>query len=189
METASQPWTHPRVRGGRIVLWIVLCMSWWCVPGALAQPAAPISVVRSPGFAHAILPPSQPGGADYPGGIVGQVCPQDQLTVLMLTRQDETRLWARIQVTARGLTCAANHLQEGRIVFVDMRVFEPGQSLVTPPATQPATPTCDPSYPTVCIPPPPPNLNCDDIPYTNFRVEGDDPHGFDSDDDGIGCET
>jgi micrococcal nuclease len=47
---------------------------------------------------------------------------------------------------------------------------------------------CDPSYPTVCIPPPPPDLDCGDIPYSNFPVLPPDPHGFDGDGDGIGCE-
>jgi len=50
-------------------------------------------------------------------------------------------------------------------------------------------PNCDPSYPTVCIPPPPPDLNCGDISYRNFTVLPPDPHNFDSDKDGIGCET
>jgi hypothetical protein len=49
---------------------------------------------------------------------------------------------------------------------------------------------CDPSYPTVCIPPPPPDLNCPDIPYRNFAVRPPDPHGFDgNDNDGVGCES
>ncbi len=48
---------------------------------------------------------------------------------------------------------------------------------------------CDPAYPTVCIPSPPPDLNCDDIPYRNFVVLPPDPHRFDGDGDGIGCET
>jgi hypothetical protein len=48
--------------------------------------------------------------------------------------------------------------------------------------------TCHPSYPDECIPPPPPNLNCDDVDATNFEVVGSDPHGFDGDNDGIGCE-
>ena len=48
---------------------------------------------------------------------------------------------------------------------------------------------CDPSYPTVCIPPPPPDLDCKDIPYRRFRVLPPDPHGFDADHDGIGCEV
>ena len=50
-------------------------------------------------------------------------------------------------------------------------------------------PGCDPSYPTVCIPSPPPDLNCGDIPHRNFTVIGADPHRFDGDNDGIGCET
>jgi hypothetical protein len=56
-------------------------------------------------------------------------------------------------------------------------------------ATGPAS-ECDPSYPDVCIRPPPPNLNCDDegVPE-NFGVSGSDPHGFDGDNDGIGCES
>lgn len=48
---------------------------------------------------------------------------------------------------------------------------------------------CDPSYPEVCIAPPPPDLNCDDVPYNNIQVVGSDPHGFDGEGDGIGCES
>ena len=50
-------------------------------------------------------------------------------------------------------------------------------------------PNCDPSYPTVCIPSPPPDLDCGEIPYRNFLVLPPDPHRFDGDKDGIGCET
>lgn len=49
-------------------------------------------------------------------------------------------------------------------------------------------PYCDPSYPTVCILPYPPDLDCDEIPYRDFPVSGPDLHGFDADQDGIGCE-
>jgi micrococcal nuclease len=48
---------------------------------------------------------------------------------------------------------------------------------------------CDSSYPGVCIAPYPPDLDCSDVPYTNFQVVGNDPHGFDGDADGVGCET
>jgi micrococcal nuclease len=47
---------------------------------------------------------------------------------------------------------------------------------------------CDPAYPTVCIAPPPPDLDCVDIPYRRFQVLAPDPHNFDGDHDGIGCE-
>lgn len=48
---------------------------------------------------------------------------------------------------------------------------------------------CDPSYPTVCIPPPPPDLDCGQISYRRFEVLPPDPHRFDADHDGIGCES
>ena len=47
---------------------------------------------------------------------------------------------------------------------------------------------CDPAYPTVCIPPPPPDLDCGEITFRRFKVLPPDPHGFDGDKDGIGCE-
>jgi hypothetical protein len=47
---------------------------------------------------------------------------------------------------------------------------------------------CSDAYPGLCIPPPPPTLNCSDVPYRWFAVRGPDPHGFDGDNDGYGCE-
>ncbi|HIK19272.1 MAG TPA: excalibur calcium-binding domain-containing protein [Leptolyngbyaceae cyanobacterium M33_DOE_097] len=47
---------------------------------------------------------------------------------------------------------------------------------------------CDRAYPNVCIPSPPPDLNCKDVSYRNFKVLQPDPHRFDRDKDGIGCE-
>lgn len=67
----------------------------------------------------------------------------------------------------------------------------PPQATQTPaPATAKPVANCDPSYPTVCIPPSPPDLDCKDIPYRRFTVLPPDPHRFDgSDNDGIGCES
>jgi micrococcal nuclease len=48
---------------------------------------------------------------------------------------------------------------------------------------------CDPSYPDVCIPSPPPDLDCSDVSEKNFKVEGSDPHRFDNDNDGSACES
>lgn len=58
---------------------------------------------------------------------------------------------------------------------------------LTPPTALPRA-NCDASYPTVCIPPPPPDLDCADVPYSSFPVRGADPHRFDGEGDGIGCE-
>ena len=48
---------------------------------------------------------------------------------------------------------------------------------------------CDPSYPDFCIPSPPPDLDCGDISQKRFTVLQPDPHRFDGDKDGIGCES
>ena len=73
------------------------------------------------------------------------------------------------------------------------RIFNRGTTHTTTQTTTTRTTTttanCDPSYPDVCIPPPPPDLDCSDIQYRNFRVLPPDPHRFDRDGDGIGCET
>ncbi|HZJ50434.1 MAG TPA: hypothetical protein VFF07_06175 [Actinomycetota bacterium] len=50
-------------------------------------------------------------------------------------------------------------------------------------------PNCSPAYPDFCIPPPPPDRDCDDVNGTNFTVKPPDPHGLDSDGDGVGCES
>ncbi len=50
------------------------------------------------------------------------------------------------------------------------------------------TSNCDPAYPDVCIPSPPPDLDCSEVSYRNFRVLPPDPHGFDQNNDGIACE-
>ncbi len=47
---------------------------------------------------------------------------------------------------------------------------------------------CDSSYPEICITTYSAKLSCGDIPFRNFKVLLPDPHGFDSDGDGIGCE-
>jgi micrococcal nuclease len=45
---------------------------------------------------------------------------------------------------------------------------------------------CDPLYPAVYIPPPPPDLDCDDLSQRNFRVLQPDLHILDDDNNGIG---
>ena len=59
----------------------------------------------------------------------------------------------------------------------------------SPTTTVASNPACDPSYPDVCIPPYPPDLDCGEISFRRFKVIGSDPHGFDRDGDGVGCES
>ena len=60
---------------------------------------------------------------------------------------------------------------------------------VSPASSTTSSTNCNSSYPTVCIPSPPPDLDCGDIPYKNFKVLPRDPHRFDGDYDGVGCEN
>ena len=52
---------------------------------------------------------------------------------------------------------------------------------------------CDPSYPDLCVPPAPPDLDCAYIyglGFSHITVLPPDPHGFDgNDNDGVGCES
>jgi micrococcal nuclease len=51
---------------------------------------------------------------------------------------------------------------------------------------------CDASYGGACVPPPPPDLDCDDLRSRGLDlpvlVRGRDPHRLDGDGDGYGCE-
>jgi micrococcal nuclease len=47
--------------------------------------------------------------------------------------------------------------------------------------------TCLSDYVGACVPPPPPDLDCDDIGHA-VRVVGSDPHNLDADGDGRACE-
>ncbi len=69
--------------------------------------------------------------------------------------------------------------------------FEVDQAPAAPPVDPGGAPTagCDPSYPGVCIPPYPPDLDCGQVGVRGFAVAPPDPHGFDGDGDGVGCES
>jgi Leucine-rich repeat (LRR) protein len=51
------------------------------------------------------------------------------------------------------------------------------------------TSICDSSYPDNCISFSPSNLNCKDVSDNDFEFLPPDPHVFDRDKDGIGCDS
>lgn len=65
----------------------------------------------------------------------------------------------------------------------------PGSKTVLAAGRTGAGTRCDRSYPDVCIAPAPPDLDCSQVPFRRFRVLPPDPHRFDGDRDGIGCES
>jgi micrococcal nuclease len=79
---------------------------------------------------------------------------------------------------------------DGRdIDLSDSRISDENGKINDDDAKQEISNNCDPAYSGVCIPSPPPDLDCDDIPNKNFKINSSDPHDFDDDSDGIGCET
>ena len=97
----------------------------------------------------------------------------DELTVLARTAREEGRgLWS---------ACDGESVPGGTAA--------PPAAPAAPPAVS-GNGSCDVSYPDVCIPAVPPDLDCGDISERRFRVLPPDPHRFDgSDDDGLGCEN
>ena len=59
----------------------------------------------------------------------------------------------------------------------------------TAPPRVPARAGATASYPDVCIPPPPPDLDCGDLEFSDIRVLSPDPHNLDADGDGVGCRS
>jgi len=95
---------------------------------------------------------------------------------------------------ARAATFPPDVRHVGRFVAAERDARAAERGLWANDSPQPATARtdaagCDASYPTVCIPPYPPDLDCGQIGFRRFQVVPPDPHGFDGDRDGVGCES
>jgi len=55
-------------------------------------------------------------------------------------------------------------------------------------APAPGDPSCDPSYPQLCIPHDADDLDCREMGVARFEVLAPDRHALDEDGDGLGCE-
>ncbi|HEY7381061.1 MAG TPA: thermonuclease family protein [Gaiella sp.] len=123
---------------------------------------------------------------------------------LRLVRDGSATVWLfrgeRGRHAAQLLTAgrAARGARRGLWGACPRAVWNPSAPAATGPAVGASSDTtprpavggrCDPSYPGVCIPPPPPDLDCADVPYQDFRVRPPDPHRFDGEGDGRGCES
>lgn len=66
-------------------------------------------------------------------------------------------------------------------------VQQPVQEQPAPVVPAPVS-DCHPSYPSLCLPGSP-DVDCGEIAARQFPVLPPDPHGFDGDSDGVGCES
>jgi hypothetical protein len=101
--------------------------------------------------------------------IVTSIVPASTTT----TTEPETTTTARATTTTRRPTTTSPPTTRRRVTTT----------------TRAPTRDCDSSYPDFCIPPPPPDLDCADVNGRNFTVLPPDPHGFDREGDGLGCES
>lgn len=153
--------------------------------GLWAQPTAPATVSSSgPTTARNANLRSGPG-TNF--AVVGSAQANQPLE---LTGRSADGAWYQLR-TGSWINAALVQDAPADLAVVTAPETAPASAAPAPP-TQPAAPAqpqnCDPSYPTVCIPPAPPDLDCPQIPYRRFEVIGADPHRFDGDHDGVGCE-
>lgn len=90
------------------------------------------------------------------------------------------------QQARRGLwrACAATELDPLRA----LTTAKPPPPEPEPASEEPSS-NCDPNYAGACVPPYPPDVDCDDV-GTSVTIVGNDPHGLDgNDNDGLGCES
>lgn len=91
---------------------------------------------------------------------------------------------AKLAAREKRLDARARHLTEREKDFVARATAPPASP---PPAPPSQSASCDPNY-TGCVPNVPYDLDCADVGHS-VQVIGGDPHGFDGDGDGSGCET
>ena len=101
-----------------------------------------------------------------------------------LAEAAKAALQSKLSVTVRELTGLRHRVASLTSKLANARS---AQGSVAAPAAADTTDECDPNYTGTCVPIVSYDLNCDDI-SGSVTVVGSDPHGFDGDGDGHGCE-
>ena len=133
--------------------------------------------------------------ADRYGRLLRYVHARGANVNLVLVRRGAATVWfydgRRGRYAAALLAAARNARAEQRGLWGACRaIWNPYAPATTSPRGGRGNARCDPSYPGVCIPAYDRvgDLDCVHVAARNFRVVGRDPHGFDGDGDGVGCE-
>src|SRR5215203_3803400 len=144
-----------------------------------AAPAEPLTVEITSSDTEGVAPATFDFEANVTGGTVPYTYSWDFGDGSVESDDDET-IDHTFDVAGTYTVSATVTDSTGRTVSDSILItVEPAP----PPVTEERM--CDPSYPGLCIPPPPPDLDCDNISARNFRVLPPDPHRFDDDNDGI----
>jgi len=173
-----KPQVPKRVAPARsILVMVVVLMAGVAAGSFLVRPEVPPAL--PPVTQNQMLPESNSASVSPTTfTVITTVLPESSTSPMTTITIHETTTFSATQV----MTSSAI------ISYSSATTYNPPITTYNPPSSTGRS-SCDPSYPTVCIPPPPPDLDCKDIPYRNFQVLPPDPHHFDGDHDGIGCET
>lgn len=142
--------------------------------------------------------PSNGPEKDRYGRTVAEVSVADTSVNEQLVRDGEAEWYDEFAREDAGLarrlrSAESDARTAGRGLWSACGVATPAPAAPSP-STTPAGATdsgnCHPAYPDDCIPPAPPDLDCPDI-KRKVRVDHahGDPHGFDADRDGWGCQS
>ena len=161
-ESAVQSGLPRRAWSGFRALPVGLQVGLWAIVGLLV-----IGAATSPGDdkrSIATVEPTTTAGAPRPSTSAGLVLPTAPAATTPATTAPST--------TRPPVATAAS------VARAPVTTDPPSPS-ADPPATDPPAEDCSSAYPTVCIPPSPPDLDCGDISFRRFEVLAPDPHGFD----------
>ena len=124
-------------------------------------------------------------GTNYP--VVGGVKAGDALSIVARnTKGDWYQLANGAWIAASLVANAPAGLPVAAVIPIPPPI-PTAPPVVRAPQAVPAQ-QCDPCYPGVCIPLVSYDLDCPEVPFCQFRVTCD-PHRFDGDHDGVGCES
>lgn len=185
---------------------------WAAPPTAVPPPPATVTIVETPML---IVPDERVrfdgGRGSHTWSAVGFA--GDRVTVRWLANassESDCRVEWRLEPTdEQGMVNSTIRVDAGDDVTGNRRYDTPFDAAVlavdsscarwaismegyeTAPAATSAAEDCDASYPDLCVPRYPPDLDCSwvyDRGESHITVRGADPHGFDGNDDGVGCE-
>ena len=95
----------------------------------------------------------------------------------------------QLRSSAVLLRCGLGVVVAAVVALAEVQAEHPPVFLPAVMGSRPAA-ECAPSYPSVCIAPYPPDLDCPDVlPLVNFAAVPPDEHHLDADNDGIACES
>lgn len=126
------------------------------------------------------VPGTVPGATPRPAGTPAPTRPDETVSTTVTA----------LRTTTTNLTSTATGTPAPTITTRPTITSLPTITAIPKPTFSADPLACAQEYPDFCIRPPPPDLDCTDIPYTNFTVlQPNDRHRFDANKNGRGCES